>query len=102
LNTTDMKFFMNIAIHPRLPVETAIQLLRILSEISRKNIIFTRISLKLILTLLNRFENNTLVFESCQQQILYVMQIIYDQDGIKLDMFNRINNYSKKTYLHKK
>lgn len=83
-----MKFFMHIAIHPRLNANTAVQLLQIVSEISLKNIIFTRISLKLILTVLNRFENNTTVFEFCQNTIRNAMKIIYDQDGIKVDLYN--------------
>lgn len=60
---------MNIAIHPKLNENISIQLLSIVFEISRKNLIFTRISLKLILTILHRFENNTAVFEYIQMQI---------------------------------
>lgn len=66
LNTTDFEFFMNVAIHPKLNSTVAIQVLQIVLEISRKNVIFTRISLKLLLTILNRFENNVQVYEFCQ------------------------------------
>jgi hypothetical protein len=40
------------------------------------------------LTVLNRFENNTTVFEFCQNTIRNAMKIIYDQDGIKVDLYN--------------
>ena len=58
LNTTDFEFFLYVAVHPRLPPETAVELLRVALKVSRINIIFTRASLKLTLTILNRFENN--------------------------------------------
>mmetsp|Transcript_29405 Transcript_29405/g.44464 ORF Transcript_29405/g.44464 Transcript_29405/m.44464 type:complete len:145 (+) Transcript_29405:2109-2543(+) len=90
LNSTDFEFFMNIATHPKLNSANAVQLLQIVNEISRKNIIFTRISLKLLLTILNRFENNTLVFEFCQNDIVKVMKVLYDQDTVKRDMHTKL------------
>ena len=80
LNSTDFLFFMNIAIHQKLTPNIAIQLLSIVIEISRKNLIYTRISLKLLLTILNRFENNTAVFEFCQQEIKNNFSILMRQD----------------------
>ena len=63
LNSTDFEFFLTVATHPKLNPSIAVQLLEIVCEISRKNVIFTRISLKLVLTLLNRFEHNNQVFD---------------------------------------
>jgi len=68
---------MNVAVHPKLNANTAIQLLQIVLEISRRNVIFTRISLKLFLTILNRFENNTQIFEFLQNQVRHMMKTIY-------------------------
>jgi hypothetical protein len=59
LNTTDFELFLAIAVHPKLTAGIAVQLLKIVSQIARKNIIFTRASLKLLLTILAKFENNT-------------------------------------------
>lgn len=59
LSTNDFEFFMHVAVHQKLTVPVANQLIQIALDVSRKNIIFTRISLKLLMTLLNRFENNT-------------------------------------------
>lgn len=58
LNTTDFEFFLYVAVHPKLQPETAVELLRLVLKVSRINIIFTRVSLKMTLTILNRFENN--------------------------------------------
>ena len=80
MNSTDFLFFMNIAVHQKLTPNIAIQLLSIVIEISRKNLIYTRISLKLLLTVLNRFENNTAVFEFCQQEIKNNLNILFKQD----------------------
>lgn len=59
LNTTDFELFMAIANHPKLNAKTAVPLLEIVSIVSRKSIIFTRVSLKLLLIILSKFENNT-------------------------------------------
>jgi hypothetical protein len=59
LNTTDFELFMTIANHPKLNAKTAVPLLEIVSIVSRKSIIFTRVSLKLLLIILSKFENNT-------------------------------------------
>lgn len=90
VNTTDFLFFTTIAVHPKLDSQIAVQLLGIVSEVSRKNIIFTRISLKLLLTLLARFENNTQVFEFCQGQIREVLAEIQKQDVQKVNLYKRI------------
>lgn len=65
MNTTDFELFLAIATHPKLTAPIANQLLEIVSQIARKNIIFTRASLKLLLTVIGKFENNTMVFENC-------------------------------------
>ena len=62
LNTTDFELFMAIANHPKLNAKTAVPLLEIVSIVSRKSIIFTRVSLKLLLIILSKFENNTQIF----------------------------------------
>ena len=49
LNTCDFELFKVIAFHPKLPVESAIQILEIVTDIARQNILFTRISLNLML-----------------------------------------------------
>jgi hypothetical protein len=55
LNTGDFELFKVIAYHPKLPVESAIQILEIVTDIARQNILFTRISLNLMLQILSRF-----------------------------------------------
>ena len=69
LNSTDFEFFLTVATHQKLTAAIAVQLLEIVCEISRKNVIFTRISLKLVLTILNRFEHNNDVFNFLQSYI---------------------------------
>jgi len=69
LNSTDFEFFLAVATHPKLVPSIAVQLLEIVCEISRKNVIFTRISLKLVLTILNRFEHNNQIFDFLQTYI---------------------------------
>jgi len=56
---------LTISIHPKLKTEIAVQLLEVVAKIAWKNIIFTRVSLKLLLTVLARFQNNMPVFEYC-------------------------------------
>ena len=69
LNVTDFELFMTISLHPKLSSTIACQLLEIVCEISRKNIIFTRSSLKVLITILQRFENNTKIYEIMQKTI---------------------------------
>jgi hypothetical protein len=65
LNTTDFELFLSIANHPKINPAVAVNILEIVVLIARKNIIFTRVSLKLLLIILARFENNTQIFNSC-------------------------------------
>jgi hypothetical protein len=58
LNVTDFELFMTIATHKKTSVALAIKLLEIASEVGRKHIMFTRVSLKLVLTILARFSDN--------------------------------------------
>ena len=57
LNTTDFELFMAIATHKKTTIGLAVRLLEIVCEVGRKHIMFTRASLKLVLTLLARFES---------------------------------------------
>lgn len=83
---------MAIATHPKLTAPIANQLLEIVSQIARKNIIFTRASLKLLLTVLAKFENNTKVFENCQRIVSELIQVIYSQDEAKLEIYNSLKD----------
>ena len=58
LNTTDFELFMCVATHKKLPVELACTLMQIVCEVAVKHIMFTRVSLKLVLTILARFNTN--------------------------------------------
>jgi hypothetical protein len=93
---------MNIAIHPKLNENISIQLLSIVFEISRKNLIFTRISLKLILTILHRFENNTAVFEYIQMQIKNNFAAIFKQDQAKVEIHRNLMKNPKNQIAKKK
>jgi hypothetical protein len=57
LNTTDFELFMSIATHKKTTVNLGVRLMEIACEVARKHIMFTRASLKLVLTLLARFES---------------------------------------------
>lgn len=70
-------------------------------KVSRINIIFTRVSLKLTLTLLNRFENNQSVYEFCQQHVRDMMKLIENQDLAKVVMYSRLMK-DPKTQFHSK
>lgn len=58
LNVSDFELFMAIATHKKTSVGLAVKLMEIACEISRKHIMFTRVSIKLVLTLLARFEQH--------------------------------------------
>ena len=49
--------------------------------------IFTRISLKLVLTILNRFEHNNTIFNFLQSYVKSSMNLIAAQDQNKMDMY---------------
>lgn len=57
LNVTDFELFMTIATHKKTNVSLAVKLLEIACEVGRKHVMFTRVSLKLVLTILARFES---------------------------------------------
>jgi hypothetical protein len=67
---------MNIALHSKLTTGVAIQLLQIVLQISRKNIIFTRISLKLVISIANRFKNDEEIIQFLKEHIKQLMKII--------------------------
>lgn len=90
-----------MAVHPKLQPETAVELLRVVLKVSRINIIFTRVSLKMTLTILNRFENNQSVYEFCQQHVRDMMRLIENQDLAKVNMYNRLMK-DPKTHFHSK
>ena len=69
LNTTDFELFMCIATHKKLSVELACTLMEIVTEVAVKHIMFTRVSLKLVLTLLARFHNQA-GMQTCIQNII--------------------------------
>lgn len=73
LNTTDFELFIEIANHPKINTNVAVPLIEIVCSVSWKNIILTRVSLKLLLILLAKFENNTKVFEKCQNIITHLI-----------------------------
>lgn len=60
INVTELDFFLSLAGHPRLSAPIAISLLEIACIIAREQILFTRVSLKLALTILGRFQGNLL------------------------------------------
>lgn len=68
-NTVDFEFFMMLAQHEKLAVDFAIELMEIVSLIARKQILFTRVSLNIVLVLLNRFDHN-LRFQACYEGLI--------------------------------
>jgi len=57
----------------------------------------------MLLTILNRFENNTIVYEFCQQQIKLVLKLIQDQDVVKVDVYHfLIKDPKNRAHLNKK
>ena len=95
LNTTDFELFMAIASHPKINAQVAVPLIEIVAIVARKSIIFTRVSLKLLLMLLSRFENNTQVFQINQQIISDLIKIITDQDAVKVELYNELKENPK-------
>jgi hypothetical protein len=69
MNVTDFELFMCIATHKKTGVNLGINLMEIACEVGRKHIMFTRVSLKLVLTLLARFESYIEMF-ICVQNIV--------------------------------
>ena len=65
LNVSDFQLLHKISIHQKLPTSTACDLLSIVMTVARKNILFTRVSLKLTLSLISRFENNGEIYHQC-------------------------------------
>ena len=70
LNVSDFELFMTIATHKKTSVSLAVKLMEIACEISRKHIMFTRVSLKLVLTLLARFEHNEMYYDTIAYAII--------------------------------
>ena len=90
LNTTDFELFMIIAEHQKTGINLAVNLMQIVSEVGRKHIVFTRASLKLMLTLLGRFENYNEMFYAMQFIVQSNMRILYSQDNEKVQMYNKL------------
>jgi hypothetical protein len=86
---------MSIANHPKINAQVAVPLLEIVAIVARKSIIFTRVSLKLLLIILSRFENNTQVFQINQQIISDLIKIITDQDIAKMELYNELKDNPK-------
>lgn len=78
VNTSDFELFKVIAQHPKLPVDSAIELLKIVSKIAKADIIFTRVSLNLLLTVLSRFQSNARVLAYMQELIKELFILIVD------------------------
>mmetsp|Transcript_29766 Transcript_29766/g.45366 ORF Transcript_29766/g.45366 Transcript_29766/m.45366 type:complete len:223 (+) Transcript_29766:2155-2823(+) len=66
-------------------------------QVARKNIIFTRVSLKLLLTILSRFENNTQVFQAIQGEVKKMTAIIQDQDLVKIELYQSLKRNPKRS-----
>lgn len=78
LNSTDFEALMAMSVHHKLSVGVAQEIIKVITHVSRRDIIFTRLSLRILLTLLGRFENNTQIYETCQDRVLMLIEIMYD------------------------
>ena len=89
LNVSDFELFMTIATHKKTSVSLAVKLMEIACEISRKHIMFTRVSLKLVLTLLARFEHNEMYY-ALQEIVRDNVKVVYNQDVDKVSLYVRL------------
>ena len=87
LNTSDFELFKVIAMHPKLSIESAIQILEIVTDIARQNILFTRVSLNIMLTVLQRFKGNTEILDFSHQLVDHLLKAIYLQDEAKMKLY---------------
>lgn len=90
LNTSDLEFFLMVAVHPKLDTDGACSLLEIACEIAVKHIIFVRTALKLALTIIARFEADKEVIRRClgiaQTQVFRIQA----QDLTKLALLGQV------------
>ena len=66
LNTTDFEFFIKIAMHPKLTRDVAMQLMDIATEITLTNLTYVRVSLNILMTIINRFKTDVAIIEKCK------------------------------------
>lgn len=92
LNLEDFEFLGMLLRHAQLTTEMAVALLEILSEIARKHIIFTRVSLGLLHLVLQKFDHNLTFQASYEQMIKSLVREIQEQDAAKLGLFKKIES----------
>lgn len=90
LNTTDFELFVAIAIHPKLSIKLAENLMDIACEVAKKNIVFTRASLRLIQILLDRYHDNEEMAARCKSIVNSQLKMILTQDISKVSMYLNI------------
>lgn len=66
---TDIELLYQVVIHPKFTPDLATQVISIIVEITTKSLVFTRITLGMLMTILARFENNTQIYEHIQAVI---------------------------------
>ena len=83
---------MTIVVHAKLTVTIAIDIIKIVFHVARRDIVFTRVSLKIMLVLIGRYENNAQVYDQIQQEVVTLFRIIHGQDEYKMDIYNKIKH----------
>lgn len=79
---------MAIAPHKQFSVQQGISLLEIVCLITRKNVIFTRLALTILLILIARFSHEAIFVSSLQTIIKQLLSDISEQDGMKERLYN--------------
>jgi hypothetical protein len=69
LNTTDFNFFIKIALHPKLTLDVALQLMEIAQEVTLNNLTYVRTSLNILMTIITRFNTVPAVIINIQSTI---------------------------------
>lgn len=83
-NIAEMDLFMRVAEHPKLTEGIASGLLEVGCELARRQIIYTRVALKLVLTVLKRFQQNEVVLAKAKESVNQYLEVIVAQDAQKI------------------
>lgn len=80
--------FMQFAQHPKLPISCAISLMEISINLARSQIVYTRVSLKLILILLSKFVFDKEFLDSLFAIVRQVLKTLAQQDQEKVNLYS--------------
>ena len=61
--------------------------MKIVMHSSHSNIIFTRVSLKILINILKKFNNDAQIISICQIEIQNMLKIIFENDAKKVEIY---------------